>query len=294
MSISETYRIVERLGNSKRRKFGDVFLVKEKATGNRAVLKVVRASAGNQTALQRLIHEATFDFDHPGLPKIIEFEQTENECLLLRNYTPGIPLDQYWEQLKRKERHGFLQQLLIKLTSIFEELQLHSIVHGDLKPGNILIEKKANDFDVHLIDFGLSLNTSDPEKRDILFPLGYAAPELLLNHLDLVNQSTDVYALGIILWRLYAEKLPLVHRNPSIFTNLQLTHPLPEHDSIPKSVFPILAKMSHKHSFATAPNKMHPQEVQELLKTAMNERYQTFKEVADQLKKIKAPKWWQR
>lgn len=268
--------------------------MEEKATENRGVLKVVRASKGNQTALERLIHESTFDFDYPGLPKILKFERTENECLLLRSYTPGIPLDEYWKQLKRKERHAFLQELLNKLMPIFEELQQQSIVHGDLKPGNILIEETSNGFDVHLIDFGLSLNTSCPEKRDILFPLGYAAPELLLNHLDIVNQSTDIYAFGIILWRLYTDKLPLVHPNPSIFTNLQLTHPLPEHDSIPKSVFSVLSKMSHKHSFATAPNKMHPQKVRELLKQAMNERYQTFKEVADDLNKIKAPKWWQR
>jgi serine/threonine protein kinase len=116
--------------------------------------------------------------------------------------------------------------------------------------------------------------------------LGFAAPELLLNRLSIVNQSTDIYALGILIWRLYTGELPLTHPNPSIFTNLQLTHPLPNDSSIPKRLFPILEKMTVKHQFQLPPNKMGRNEVDELLSKAMLQRYTNLTEVLNDIQEM--------
>jgi len=145
------------------------------------------------------------------------------------------------------------------------------------------------------LDFVLSIRSSHVEEnrqRKLLFPLGYAAPELLLNHLDIVDQRTDIFALGIVIWQLYAGSLPLVHPNPSVFTNLQLTHPLPEHSEISKKIYLVLFKMANKHQFKIPPNKMDQQEVNRLLVTGMDVRFDSIEEVIDAFELIAKKKFW--
>ena len=66
MEPSEQYAIVGKLGNQTRRKFGDVYLVEDKLTGEKGVLKAVGKE--NVAILERLRHEASFNFEFPGLP----------------------------------------------------------------------------------------------------------------------------------------------------------------------------------------------------------------------------------
>ena len=145
---------------------------------------------------------------------------------------------------------------------------------------------------MHLIDFGLALNTNSFKNRKLVFPLGFAAPELILNQLHIVDPSTDIYALGILIWRLYVGELPLKHANPSIFTNLQLTHPLPSHTKIRKELFTILSKMCVKYNFKMPPNIMPKEEVLKCLNLAQKERYQGLGQVLEDLEKIRIKKTW--
>jgi len=295
MEFSEKYRLEKRLGEQRRRKFGETFLATDLRTHQQVVIKAVRVDPNDTTNTERLRAEANFTFKFNGLPKTLEFEETESNLFLVRKYETGVPLDEYWSQLKRRKRLNFIIELLEKLHPVFEHLSEQKVVHCDIKPSNILIESTGASFKVHLIDFGLAIRTTSAEEnklRKLLFPLGFAAPELLLNHLEIVDQRTDLFALGVVIWRLYAGKLPLSHPNPSIFTNLQLTHPLPEHSEIPRKVHSILQKMAHKHQFKLPPNKMNQDEVLRLLSSAMNERYSSLADVITAFKTIEKRTFW--
>ncbi len=290
MHIPDRYRILDRLGKQSVRKFGNVYLVEDKEQRTQCVLKAARKSAESNVVYQRLVHESTFNFNDSGLPRTLDQLDSGTEYLLIRNYLPGIPLDDYWQTLTKKDRLPFLLALLSALHRLFEKLNAEQVVHCDIKPGNVLVHQSETGIGVSLIDFGLALKQNDPDQRNILFPLGYAAPELLLNALDLVDHRSDIYALGVTIWRLFSGKLPLTHPNPGIFTNLQLTHPIPDHGSLPRGMHPILLKMCHKHSFRVPPNRMAKAEVRNVLKTAMNNRYASLEEVRIDLKKIATKK----
>lgn len=295
MDFSEKYRLEKRLGTQRKRKFGELFLATNKSTNQTVILKAVRLHQNETTAVDRLREEARFSFDFPGLPKTIEFQETQTNAFLIRAFVEGVTLDEHWTSLKRKRRLPFLLEFLQKLVPIFEHLQEHGIVHCDIKPSNFLIEQTSDSFEVHLLDFGLALRLSEKEvnrQRKLLFPLGYAAPELLLNHLDIVDQRTDIFALGIVIWRLFSGHLPLVHPNPSVFTNLQITHPLPEHSEVSRKLYAVLEKMTKKHQFSVPPNRMDQQEVKDLLITARNNRYASVEEVIDSLQKVKNRRFW--
>ena len=236
MIPSEKYRIIQRLGKQQQRKFGDVFLVEDKITGESGTMKVV-AKSGNELRELRLRAEAGFSFDHPQLPETLYTFETETELVVVKNHFLGVPLDMFLKSVKSKQKPAALLRLLEQLKPIFEELNRQQVVHLDLKPSNLIINGTPEQFEVYLIDFGMAMRTDRVDHRGTLFPLGYAAPELLLNRLHLVDQRSDLFALGIVLWQSFTGKLPLLHPNPSITTNLQLTHPLPDHDDIPKALF---------------------------------------------------------
>ena len=261
------------IGKHQQRKFGSLFLVESKATKELGVMKVVVKSNQTIVAEERLRAESSFDFDFPGLPKILDVFDGEKELIVIRNYVEGKSLDLQFDELKRRDRHIFLCEMLNQLGGLLDHLHSHHIFHCDIKPGNILIDNKGS---VHLIDFGLAIKQPMKSDRKMLFPLGYAAPELLLNHLDLVDHRTDYFALGVTLWRLYTGKLPLTHPNPSVFTNLQLTHPLPEADGVTTRMHKVLEKICSKYSFNIPPNTMDVKTVKSHLSEGLQKRYFSF------------------
>lgn len=293
MSISEKYHLLSPLGNQHRRKFGQVFLVEEKTSHQQFVLKALKKTGTKEFILDQVRNEANFNFSFPGLPKVIEFSETAEELLLILEYQQGKTLDIYWGKIKKRERISELKKIVNALLPIFNYLKENQIVHADIKPSNILIEDINGELKVSLIDFGLALNVAQANThRKILFPLGYAAPELILNRLVCVNHTTDLFALGIVFWKLFAGKLPLTHPNPSIFTNLQITYPIPENEEIPKELMRILQRMCYKTQFSTAPNLMPQEKVDLQLTDATTKRYQSIDEIKIEFDQLSDRKNW--
>jgi serine/threonine protein kinase len=116
---------------------------------------------------------------------------------------------------------------------------------------------------------------------------------LILSKKSIINHSSDIFSLGILILSLISGKLPLSHPNPSIFTNLQITHPLINEGNIEKSIFELIQKMCCKHSFRLPPNQMNNLEVEQCLKEARNRRFQNIDELLTEVMKLHpAKKWW--
>lgn len=292
MSISEKYRIIEELGGQTKRKFGKVFLIQSKESGDYFVLKSLQKETQNDQIQLRLRNEASFSFQSDYLPHVIEFFETDNELLLILKYKDGQTLSEFWQQIKKKNRVETLKKIILALIPIFEELRQNNIVHCDIKPSNLLIHEKNEQIVVNLIDFGLAIKTTDTSSSKILFPLGYAAPELILNRRNCINHTSDLFSLGIVIWRLFEDKLPLSHPNPSIYTNLQITYPIPESGELSKELNSLVKKMCNKHQFSQAPNLMNQGEVDQYLLNATKKRYQTILEIWEDLRNCNERKSW--
>lgn len=274
------------------RKFNEVFRVEHKTTGASGICKRLQKTARNEHLWPLLRQEARLSFTEPGLPQTLLYEENDQEIVLIRNFQQGIPLDVFWKQVPRKERIGFIKSLVEKLVPVFGVLRQKEIVHCDIKPSNIIIDGNTADFNASLIDFGMAVVKEDPIARKTLFALGYSAPELILNKLSLVDHTTDIFALGISIWQLFAGTLPLMHANPGIMTNLQITHPLPEHRTIPKEIFKILQQMCVKHSFQKPPHHLEDAVVEQYLKAAMEKRFQSLHEVSAALQQARQSPLW--
>lgn len=290
MVILDRYSISNTLGDKQGKRFGINYLAIDCETGEEVVLKVIEKKAKNEIALQRLLNESNFTFQKKGLPKIISLIELETQLILVKRFESGVNMDVFWRTVRKKNRLSVLKDISNQLIELFSELEKTHTVHCDIKPSNLLIDPSTNQ--LSLIDFGLAINNQSLEKRKMLFPLGYAAPELLLNFLSIVDQRTDLYAFSILIWRLFDGNLPLTHSNPSVYTNLQLTHPLPKSSRITNELYLILLKASNKHVFAIPPNQLDSVKVKQHLINAMDERYSSFAEMNSAIQAIPETKSW--
>lgn len=279
------YIIKGKLGNQSRRAFGTVYEATCREKNHRVVIKVVEHATAGPRAIAAIRNEARFDFSEKGLPRVIQFTESDDTSILVTHFEAGIPLMDYWNRLSSKQRIEYIHPFIERLGEKLDYLHRREIYHLDVKPSNILIDPEKQE--LKLIDFGLAIRESLTTSRTLIFPLGYAAPELVLHKLQLVNRTSDYFSVGVLLWRLFCGALPLQHPNPSIYTNLQLVHPLPDHEKLPKGLHQVLTKLCAKPHFRTAPNRMPDSEVEKALITAQNRRYQQTRELLEDLKQIR-------
>lgn len=294
MNPAEKYKILEQIDANKKRKFAHIFLTENKISGVKSILKTVQKTENNLVVQERLRKESGFSFIVDGLPETFDFFESDSEIFLFKSFQAGITLADYLDQFRSKEKPLKLFQVLEKMEPILEHLHQNKIYHLDIKPGNIIVDS-SKEIRVSLIDFGLALNRNETETRKTLFPLGFAAPELLMNQLDLVDERTDYFSMGITCWTCLQGKMPLIDPNPSITTNLQLTYPLPSLDSKYKVFSEVLQKMASKYQFTVPPNKLNAEELKTALQKGMNKRYASYSEfISDFEKQLSNRKkgWW--
>lgn len=292
MESLDQFQIEQELFPGKQRKFARVFKGRRKSDDGEVLIKTCTKTSSNSHLSDRLRQERDFHFDFPGLPKILAFLETDSEIILVKKWEVGTELHHFVRKFKPRDRARELASILDKLTPILNHIHQQDIVHLDLKPHNILVHVQDKELSVSLLDFGMAIRKPVQEHRKMLFPLGYASPECLLNHLDLCDQRSDYFSLGITLWQCVEGRLPLLHANPSITTNLQLTHPLPDGDVLTKQQSRLLQKLAAKHVFALPPNAMDQTDVRKSLIAGMELRYSTLNEFLHDWKEAGARKKW--
>ena len=279
----------------KSQKFGEITKWTCSATNETFIKKSIVKNDKNALVIGVLKNEALFSFERPGLPTLIEFYEDSRTIILIRRFKPGLPLNEFWQSSKKgKNKVDLLQKFIRAFASVYKILEDELIVHCDIKPSNILIHEENNELFVEIIDFGMAIDLKkELPKRQTLFQLRFSAPELILNHIGLLNNQTDLFSFGLVLYYLLSPEDPFHHSNPSIRTNLQLTYPLPKNKKIPDQIFDTIFKASAKKSFGKPPNLMSHAEVQEILRNGRNARFQNMDQLLDVVNQWKiTPKSW--
>lgn len=146
---------------------------------------------------------------HRNIARVLDGGITEDgEPYVVMEYVAGRRLDDYCEQTNASVRE--IVRLFLQLCDAVSFVHRNLIVHRDLKPGNVLVTGEGM---VKLLDFGAAkLLEQDGREGDLtrmgIRPLTpqYASPEQTLG--VEVTTASDVYSLGVILYRLLAGSLP--------------------------------------------------------------------------------------
>lgn len=184
---------------------GSVWLARrsdEKFEGNAAVKLLERRGLGQQAATQ-IRHEANLlaRLSHAHIARLFDAGVRENgQPYLVLEYVEGEPIDQYCQT--RALPLGKRLLLFLEVLDAVAYAQGQLIVHGDLKPSNVLVTRDGT---VKLVDFGVASLLSDTRATPLesaapgpaaLTP-GYAPPEQVRG--DPLSTAADVYALGVLL-----------------------------------------------------------------------------------------------
>ncbi len=149
---------------------------------------------------------------HPGIAQVFATGHIqhggEDIPYIVMEFIDGQPLLDYAESLNVQAS----VELLATITDAVEHAHLRGVIHRDLKPANILVQA---DGQPKVLDFGVArLNDADSSRRElttagmILGTMAYMSPEQAGGNPDSIDLRTDIYALGVIGYRLLARQLP--------------------------------------------------------------------------------------
>lgn len=150
---------------------------------------------------------------HPNIATIFDTGTTTDGIpYIVMEYIDGLPIDKYCN----KHRLGLAERLKLfnKTCEAVGYAHQNLIVHRDIKPSNILV---SNEGVPKLLDFGISkpLDSADGENSTIIGAMTpeYASPEQIDG--KRITTSTDIYSLGVLLFKLLTGSYPYNFKNIS-------------------------------------------------------------------------------
>jgi serine/threonine-protein kinase len=208
--IDSRYEVLSVIGEGG---MGTVYEVRHRALGKRFALKALRKDlALDGEIAARFIQEArtAAAVSHPGLVEITDFGRLESgQVYFVMELLEGTSLAALLRTggpIPAARGLGIVRQLVHALKAAHDA----SIVHRDLKPDNIHVGRGDNDTDlVKIVDFGLAkvIGSSKLTRAGMVFGTPhYMSPEQAAG--ELVDHRADIYALGIVMYEMFAGKVP--------------------------------------------------------------------------------------
>ncbi len=195
------YELLEEIGRGGQ---GVVFRARQKSLNRTVALKVISlgqwASKAHVKRFRRET-EAAASLDHPSIVPIHEVGERDGSCYFSMQFIEGGQLDEVVRRTPMSIRQA--AELIAKVARTVHYAHEHGILHRDIKPGNILLDKNG---EPHLTDFGLArlLDTQSSVTRtiDVLGTPSYMAPEQAAGEHAKISKATDVYGLGAVFYEL--------------------------------------------------------------------------------------------
>jgi eukaryotic-like serine/threonine-protein kinase len=247
------YRVVRVIG---RGAFGTVYEAVHRVVGKRAAIKVLRAElSADPGIVARFVDEARAvnRVGHPNIVDVFDFgELVDGRKYCIMELLSGVTL----ADLLETRGHLPLKLTLRVLGDVAKALDAthaRGIVHRDLKPENIfLVGQGDDDYHPKLLDFGIAKiadgGSSRTETGALLGTPAYMAPEQAGG--SAVDHRADIYALGVIAFRMLTGELPFPGSNRMQYLSQHMFSEPPAASStrseLPKAIDGVLFAMLAK------------------------------------------------
>jgi eukaryotic-like serine/threonine-protein kinase len=249
--IADRYLILARLGEGG---MGRVYAAEHVKMNRQCAIKVMNPSLMNDAeSTARFAREASnaARILHPNVAAVFDFGESDRTVYLVMEYVDGEPLSDILARegaLQPRRAIDIARQIADGLSAAHEL----GLIHRDLKPDNVIVTRKRDGKEIaKVVDFGIAKAVSD-SPQDALTRSGlvigtpeFMSPEQLLG--DPVDQRTDIYALGCMLYQMLSGAKPFDADSREQMIRRRLHEPPPHIreivPSIPKRVDTLIAHM---------------------------------------------------
>lgn len=193
----------------------DVYRAQQKGEGNFEVaVKVYRSSFAQQESFRDYFMaeaEKIGQFDHPNILPLLEFGEGEGLLYVVTPYVAPGTLEDLLRRVGGKFSAMQALPILQQLCSAVQYAHSRKVIHGNIKPCNIFV---ATDGRMLLSDFGIARGYDDSQQSLTRVGWGsaeYTAPE---QSLGVLRPASDIYALGVLLFRILTGEPPFTGQTP--------------------------------------------------------------------------------
>jgi serine/threonine-protein kinase len=230
------YHLIAKLGEGG---MGAVYQARDARTGEFVALKVLpRSKARDPSFLARFEQEsrAVFELDHPNIVRAVGMGEADGYHYLATEYVDGMDV---YDILEEKGRIPEIEAISIamQITQAVEHAADEQVVHRDIKPGNILVDRHGM---AKLTDFGLALDRDRIGRGRITEGDGalgtpfYLSPELARGELD-IDVRSDIYSLGATLYEMVTGQPPF-EGPPIVVMSKHLREQIPSPSDIDRTL----------------------------------------------------------
>ena len=265
------YQVVKWLGGGG---MADVYVADDTLLGRQVAIKVIRAKLPKRQESEfrrRFYREAQVmaRLSHRAIVPIHDFGEEDGRPFIVMRLMKGGSLK---ERLQDKGTFSLAEalSLLERLAPALDLAHQQGLVHRDLKPDNILLDRDDNPY---IADFGIVklLDATMPSKTGSIGTPKYMSPEQALGEKDIDHRS-DIYALGVILFELLTGQPPYDAPYAVGIALKHINYPIPN-----------ICDVNPKLPAACQPL------IESVLAKKAADRYATVTDLADALKKLLAP-----
>jgi eukaryotic-like serine/threonine-protein kinase len=204
------YRVVRELGKGAT---ATVYLCDDPDADRQVAVKVIsfgQDCAAMSRRMRKLFRNEGMvakRLDHPNIVRVFDAVVEDQFAYLAMEYIDGFSLEPHCRIDKLLPMHRVIG-IIFKCCMALDAAYRQGIIHRDIKPANIMV---ATNDEAKIADFGLALNMNKDLDRDSTFIMGvgspaYMSPEQIKGYP--LNQKTDIYSLGVVLFQLLTGRLP--------------------------------------------------------------------------------------
>jgi eukaryotic-like serine/threonine-protein kinase len=221
-SVGCSHRIVRHLASGG---MGHVFVAEHEYLGAQAAVKVPRYADATGRRIIEAEAKLLAKLEHPNIVRALDVGQlADGRVYLLMEHATGIELGGWLDSRGGMPFERCLA-VLKQVASAVDYLHLKGVVHGDIKPANILVDAVANDF-IKLVDFGIASSARrDDERSGVVGTPAYMSPEQARG--GAWGPASDVYAIAALALQMLTGQPPHDYDTAQDVLTAMLTQPAP-------------------------------------------------------------------
>lgn len=253
--LNGRYKIIRPIGYGG---MAEVFLAHDELLDRNVAVKMLRDQfLADKELLEQFRREAksAARLVHPYIINIYDVISDETGQYIVMEYVDGVTLKEYMKE--HRLPLSFVLEIAVRLADALQHAHRHNIIHCDIKPQNILLDKNLNP---KIADFGIAKMVSNQTMvytKEVMGSVHYISPEQASG--GKITACSDVYSLGVVIFEMLTGQVPYTGGTAVSVAMMHVEHQVPRLsdylEDVPEGMQDIIDRTMAKHCeerYATA------------------------------------------